>query len=60
MAKPIIITVDDEIQVLNAIVRDLRKKFGDEYRIMKANSGGEALETLRQLNMLAAPQPVGE
>ena len=49
MAKPIIITVDDEIQVLNAIVRDLRQHFGGSYRIVKANSGTEALDTLRQL-----------
>jgi thioredoxin reductase (NADPH) len=55
MAKPIIITVDDEIQVLNAIVRDLRQQFGSEYRIMKANSGAEALETLRQLKLRNSP-----
>jgi len=41
MAKPIIVTVDDEILVLNAISRDLRKHFGGEYRIIKANSGAE-------------------
>jgi len=55
MAKPIILTVDDEIQVLNAIVRDLQPHFGGEYRIMKANSGGEALDTLRQLKQRNAP-----
>lgn len=49
MAKPIILSVDDEIQVLNAIARDLRQHFGGEYRIMKANSGAEALDTVRQL-----------
>jgi len=55
MAKPIIITVDDEIQVLNAVVRDLRQHLGGEYRIMKANSGAEALDTLRQLKQRNAP-----
>jgi thioredoxin reductase (NADPH) len=55
MAKPIIITVDDEIQVLNAIVRDLRQHFGSEYRIVKANSGAEALDTLRQLKQRNSP-----
>jgi thioredoxin reductase (NADPH) len=49
MAKPIIVTIDDEIQVLNAIVRDLRQHYGGDYRIMKASSGPEALDTLRQL-----------
>jgi len=55
MAKPIILTVDDEIQVLNAIVRDLQHQFGKEYRIMKAASGAEALETLRQLKLRNSP-----
>jgi thioredoxin reductase (NADPH) len=55
MAKPIILTVDDEIQVLNAIVRDLTQKFGNQYRIMKAGSGAEALETLQQLKLRNSP-----
>lgn len=55
MAKPIILTIDDEIQVLNAIERDLRKRFGSEYRIMKSSSGPEALETLQQLKMRNSP-----
>jgi len=55
MAKPIILSVDDEIQVLNAIVRDLRQHFGNEYRIMKASSGVEALDSLRQLKQRNAP-----
>ncbi len=49
MAKPIIITVDDEVEVLSAIERDLRTHFGSQYRILKASSGTEALETVRQL-----------
>ncbi len=51
MAKPIIITVDDEIQVLNAIGRDLRNHFESEYQIIKASSGADALETLKQLKI---------
>jgi len=49
MAKPIILTVDDEPQVLNAVERDLRSYYRSDYRIVKARSGQEALETLRQL-----------
>jgi thioredoxin reductase (NADPH) len=49
MAKPIILTVDDEPQVLNAIERDLRRRFGGDYRIIKASSGNEALETVQEL-----------
>ena len=49
MKKPIILTVDDEIEVSNAIERDLRVQYGKEYKIIKTNSGSEALETVRQL-----------
>ena len=49
MAKPIILTVDDEPQVLNAIERDLRKHFRKDYRIIKAGSGQEALDTMLEL-----------
>ncbi|WBO84066.1 FAD-dependent oxidoreductase [Hymenobacter yonginensis] len=47
--KPIILTVDDDAQVLNAIDRDLRAEFRQDYRILRAASGEEALETLREL-----------
>ena len=46
MAKPIILTVDDETQVLNAIERDLRRHYGGDYRVVKSNSGIEALEAV--------------
>ncbi|HLF88655.1 MAG TPA: FAD-dependent oxidoreductase [Anaerolineales bacterium] len=49
MAKPVIITVDDEPQVLNAVNRDLRQHYKGEYRIIRAGSGEEALEAVRQL-----------
>ncbi len=55
MAKPIILTVDDEPQVLNAVERDLRTRFGADYRIMKAGSGAEALETVRELKKRNVP-----
>ena len=47
--KPIILTIDDEPQVLNAVERDLRKKYGKKYRIMKSNSGTEAIKLVKQL-----------
>jgi thioredoxin reductase (NADPH) len=49
MAKPIIMTVDDESQVLNAVERDLRAHYHRDYRIMKATSGAVAMETVQQL-----------
>ncbi|MDX1614011.1 MAG: FAD-dependent oxidoreductase [Candidatus Promineifilaceae bacterium] len=55
MAKPIILTVDDEPQVLNAIERDLRRHYRGDYRIVKAGSGEEALEALAQLKQRGNP-----
>jgi thioredoxin reductase (NADPH) len=49
MSKPVILTVDDELQVRNAVERDLRIKYGKDYRIIKTASGAEALETTKQL-----------
>jgi thioredoxin reductase (NADPH) len=49
MAKPIIFTVDDEEQVRNAVERDLKRHYRKEFRIIKASSGAEGLETVHQL-----------
>ncbi len=49
MAKPVVITVDDDNEVLRAVDRDLRRQFGADYRVMRADSGAAALETLEQL-----------
>ena len=55
MAIPIILTVDDEPQVLNAIERDLRQHYRRDYRIVKAGSGTEALEAVRQFKQRNDP-----
>jgi len=55
MIKPIILTVDDEPHVLNAVDRDLRRHYRGDYRIVKTASGAEALETVRQLKGRNAP-----
>jgi thioredoxin reductase (NADPH) len=55
VAKPIILSVDDESQVLQAIVRDLRQHYGKDYRIVQAGSGAEALETVSQLKKRNSP-----
>jgi thioredoxin reductase (NADPH) len=49
MAKPIILTLDDEVQVSDAVERDLRTHFGKDYRIVKATTPTEALTTLERL-----------
>ncbi len=46
---PAIVVVDDEPAVLAAVSRDLRRGFGERYRIVRASSGDEALEALREL-----------
>jgi thioredoxin reductase (NADPH) len=47
--RPAILAVDDEPAVLAAVARDLRRKFGERYRILRAESGTEALDLLREL-----------
>src|SRR6188508_2167072 len=47
--RPAIVAVDDEPGVLAAVARDLRRGFGERYRILRAGSGAEALELLREL-----------
>jgi thioredoxin reductase (NADPH) len=44
-----IVAVDDEPSVLAAVARDLRRGFGERYRVIRATSGQEALELLREL-----------
>jgi thioredoxin reductase (NADPH) len=51
MAKASILAVDDDRSVLNSVERDLRQKYGREYRILKAESGEIALATLKQLKI---------
>ena len=49
MAKPVILTVDDDPQVLRAVARDLRQRYGERYRVLRADSGQAALKALNQL-----------
>jgi thioredoxin reductase (NADPH) len=45
------LTVDDDPAVSRAVARDLRRKYGEEHRIVRAESGHDALETLKQLKL---------
>jgi thioredoxin reductase (NADPH) len=49
--KPVILTVDDDPSVSRAVARDLRRHYGQEHRIVRAESGAEALDTLKQLKL---------
>jgi thioredoxin reductase (NADPH) len=51
MAKPILLSVDDDSDVLRAIERDLRSQYGAEYRVIGSDSPTGALELLKQLKV---------
>jgi len=51
MAKPILLTVDDDSDVLRAIERDLRSHYGAEYRVLASESPLGALDLLKQLKL---------
>jgi len=55
MAKPVILIVDDEVQVLSAVERDLRSHYRSDYQIIKSSSGKEALRTVEQLKKRNTP-----
>jgi thioredoxin reductase (NADPH) len=51
MAKPILLSVDDDADVLRAIERDLRSQYGADYRVLGSGSPESALDLLKQLNL---------
>jgi len=51
MPKPVIWTVDDDPDVLRAVERDLRRQYGDRYKVISADSGASALEGVNQLKL---------
>ena len=51
MAKPVLLSVDDDSDVLRAIERDLRSKYGSEYRVIGSDSPEGALELLKELKL---------
>ncbi|HJQ30423.1 MAG TPA: FAD-dependent oxidoreductase, partial [Rubrobacter sp.] len=53
--KPVILAVDDEPTVLSAVARDLRREYGQHYRVMRADSGVAALEVVQQLKLRNVP-----
>jgi thioredoxin reductase (NADPH) len=55
MAKPVILTVDDEPAVLGAVERDLRRRYGKDYQLVRADSGAAAMDVLQQLKQRASP-----
>jgi thioredoxin reductase (NADPH) len=50
-ARPAIVTVDDDPGVSRAVARDLRRRYGEQHRIVRAESGQDALDALRQMKL---------
>ena len=64
MAKPIILSVDDDPAVSQAITRDLRGQYGSEYQIVRTTSGSDGLRVLtefalrgRSVALIVSDQP---
>src|SRR6202453_4833076 len=55
MPRPILLAVDDDVNVLEAVVQDLRREYGATYRVMRAAGGQAALDTLAQLKNRQEP-----
>ena len=55
MSKPVLMTVDDDPGVSRAVARDLRRRYGEDFRIVRAESGPTALEALRELSLRGEP-----
>jgi thioredoxin reductase (NADPH) len=51
MTHPAILTVDDDPAVSRAVARDLRRRYGENYRVLRASSGTEALDALREVKL---------
>jgi thioredoxin reductase (NADPH) len=49
--KPVLLTVDDDPGVSRAVARDLRRRYGRDHRIVRAESGPQALEALREIKL---------
>jgi thioredoxin reductase (NADPH) len=51
MTNPAILTVDDDPAVSRAVARDVRRRYGDRYRVVRAGSGADALDALREIKL---------
>ncbi len=54
-SRPVVLAVDDEPSVARAVERDLRRRYGQDYRVLRAESGEEALELLREVTLRGTP-----
>jgi thioredoxin reductase (NADPH) len=57
-SKPVLLTVDDDPGVSRAVARDLRRRYGQDFRVVRAESGRHALEALREIKLRGDPVAV--
>ena len=55
VARPVLLTVDDDPSVSRSVARDLRRQYGENYRILRADSGAEALDVIKELVLRGEP-----
>ena len=58
MGRPVLLSVDDDATVSRAVARDLRRRYGEDHRVLRASSAAEALEALRELKLRGDPVAV--
>jgi thioredoxin reductase (NADPH) len=58
VGKPVLLSVDDDPGVSRAVARDLRRRYGEEHRVMRAGSAAEGLDALRELKLRGDPVAV--
>jgi thioredoxin reductase (NADPH) len=51
VSQPILMTVDDDPAVSRSVARDLRRRYGQDYRVVRAGSGADALDALREIKL---------
>jgi thioredoxin reductase (NADPH) len=51
VSQPILMTVDDDPAVSRSVARDLRRRYGKDYRVIRADSGPDALDALREIKL---------
>src|SRR3712207_7338346 len=51
VGKPVLLSVDDDPGVSRAVARDLRRHYGEEFRVLRAASAAEGLDALRELKL---------
>jgi thioredoxin reductase (NADPH) len=51
VGRPVLVTVDDDPAVSRAVARDLRRRYGEDYQVVRASSGPEALDALKELKL---------